>query len=194
VSSSISVRQFKRWPGTELNFDPTRQEAGALGSDQRASERRTGIYLSSSRSGSVEPEYKMTIFSTPSGLPPIPDDLSVPEFMLDFASSYRPRRPLSAPWLIDDATGRRFDYNQVNARVQSLANGLKNVCNLGPSSHLQPPYRLFLSFTSRGRRWHVISFHALVFGCSPVPQSVSSVQTTLTILYPFGPYIGLAPS
>lgn len=54
--------------------------------------------------------------------PPIPDDVTVAQFILD---SYHPTRPLrdqGKPWLIDDATGRHVGYEEVrNSLFPSLA-------------------------------------------------------------------------
>ena len=46
--------------------------------------------------------------------PPIPDDLTTVQFLLD---SYHPTRPIRGgdiPWLIEDSTGRGIGYEEVN--------------------------------------------------------------------------------
>ncbi|OCH94583.1 phenylacetyl-CoA ligase [Obba rivulosa] len=61
----------------------------------------------------------------PDGLPYIPDDLTVAQFMLD---SHHPTRPIPKhprAWLIEDATGRQIYYDEIRARVSGLANALK---------------------------------------------------------------------
>ncbi len=57
----------------------------------------------------------MTEFVSPhAGLPHIPDDLTIPQFMLD---SWHPTRPIKEgllnPWLIEDATGRPVSCEEV---------------------------------------------------------------------------------
>ena len=46
--------------------------------------------------------------------PEIPDDLSIPQFFLDSWHPLRPRRPVGSPWIIDDESGNRLDYEQVS--------------------------------------------------------------------------------
>ncbi|KAI0270030.1 acetyl-CoA synthetase-like protein [Gloeopeniophorella convolvens] len=56
-------------------------------------------------------------------LPHIPDNLTVPQFMLD---SWHPTRPVSQsnPWFVEDATGRAIGFEEVRSRVYGLANAL----------------------------------------------------------------------
>ena len=46
--------------------------------------------------------------------PEIPDDSSIPQFLLDSWHPLRPRRPIGAPWVIDDESGNTLDYEQVS--------------------------------------------------------------------------------
>ena len=45
--------------------------------------------------------------------PPIPDDLTIPQFFLDYQHPLRPVRKDLTPWLIEDATGRKIGYEEV---------------------------------------------------------------------------------
>lgn len=45
--------------------------------------------------------------------PPIPDDLTIPQFLLDYYHPERPLRPKACPWLIEDGTGRTIFYEEV---------------------------------------------------------------------------------
>lgn len=57
--------------------------------------------------------HRMTEFK---GIPlpcAIPDNLTLVQFILDEAHVVRPVRPVGAPWFIEDATGRKVDYEQV---------------------------------------------------------------------------------
>jgi hypothetical protein len=51
-------------------------------------------------------------------LPFIPDNLSIPQFILDSQHPTRPLRKDGIPWLIDDARGRKVGFEEV--RVWSL--------------------------------------------------------------------------
>jgi len=48
----------------------------------------------------------------------VPDDLTIPQFFLDF---HHPRRPLrtDAPWLIEDETGRHIGFEEVRIHQES---------------------------------------------------------------------------
>ncbi|KZS98390.1 phenylacetyl-CoA ligase [Sistotremastrum niveocremeum HHB9708] len=59
----------------------------------------------------------------PALLPP-PDDLTIPQFMLDSFHPARPVREDHSPWLIDDQSGKSYHYEQIRMRVHGLANGL----------------------------------------------------------------------
>lgn len=54
-------------------------------------------------------------YAPQSYLPTIPNDLTIPQFVLD---SYHPWRPICrrlTPWLIEDTTGREVGYEEVRA-------------------------------------------------------------------------------
>lgn len=56
----------------------------------------------------------MTEFVSPGDpVPYIPDNLTITQFILDSAHSYRPLRPVNVPWLIEDATGRKIGLEEV---------------------------------------------------------------------------------
>ncbi|KZP07131.1 amp dependent CoA ligase [Athelia psychrophila] len=55
---------------------------------------------------------------------PIPDDISVAQFILDRDHPRRPVRPTDTAWLIDDATGRKVFYEELRERTHGLANAL----------------------------------------------------------------------
>ena len=95
----------------------------------------------------------MTEFrSISAALPPIPDDLSVPQFILDHPSPLRTTRPTDTPWLINDHTGRAVHHaevrlcphlnlnltpvSQIAQRTRSLANALSIKWNISPSTPL----------------------------------------------------------
>lgn len=99
-------------------------------------------------------KFNMNVFHSLQGsCPPIPDDLTCAQFLLD---SHHPTRPLRAgniPWLIEDATGRAIGYDEVccswsfcdfafttmkklRAKTFGLANALHRRWGVGkPSNH-----------------------------------------------------------
>lgn len=54
----------------------------------------------------------------------VPDDLTLPQFILDSSHSLRPIRPSHVPWFIEDASGRGVGHEEIRARTYGLANGL----------------------------------------------------------------------
>ncbi|KAF8640955.1 hypothetical protein AX17_000601 [Amanita inopinata Kibby_2008] len=67
----------------------------------------------------------MSLFYPPSSsLPPIPDDLTIPQFILHSRLPYRPSRPDHIPWFIEDNSGRKITFEQVQNRVHHLASAL----------------------------------------------------------------------
>ena len=56
----------------------------------------------------------MTEFHSKLGpCPPIPDDLTLAQFILDTQHSTRAVRPLGVPWFVEDATGRKVTGEEV---------------------------------------------------------------------------------
>lgn len=48
-------------------------------------------------------------------LPFVPDNLTLPQFILDSSHPLRPRRVDDAiPWLIEDQSGRKYGYEEVS--------------------------------------------------------------------------------
>lgn len=68
----------------------------------------------------------MTEFTCQHGpCPHIPDDLTVPQFILDEHHPLRPNRPDTCPWLIEDATGRGIGYEEVRSLFYSAVRAVK---------------------------------------------------------------------
>lgn len=53
------------------------------------------------------------IHSTSGTLPAIPDDLTIPQFQLDYIDPNRPTRHANIPCLIDDASGKKVYLEEV---------------------------------------------------------------------------------
>ncbi|KAN0087717.1 hypothetical protein V8E55_006338 [Tylopilus felleus] len=54
----------------------------------------------------------------------VPDDLTIPQFFLDSHHPLRPARKTGVPWLIEDATARRINLEELRTRTFGLANAL----------------------------------------------------------------------
>ncbi|KAJ7040366.1 amp dependent CoA ligase [Mycena alexandri] len=75
----------------------------------------------------------MAEFHPPHGaspLPNIPDDLSIPQFFLDFNHPARPVRPHGVPWLVEDHTARPIAFDELRLRTAGLANALSSKWNI----------------------------------------------------------------
>lgn len=55
----------------------------------------------------------MQFRSVAAELPSIPDDLSIPQFILDSQHEMRPDRPQGLPWLVADKSGKALGLNEV---------------------------------------------------------------------------------
>lgn len=64
----------------------------------------------------------MTEFRAPNeqDLSIIPDDLTVPQFVLDAQHPARPPQDPNMPWLIEDATGRAIGFEEVRTNRRSV--------------------------------------------------------------------------
>ncbi|KAI8989132.1 amp dependent CoA ligase [Trametes punicea] len=98
-------------------------------------------------------------------LPIIPDDLTIPQFLLDSDHPARPVVKKSQPWLIEELTGREIGSDELRARTFGLANALKIrwnigsddvVCIFGPN-HVDYPVAI----------WAVHRLGAIVTGANP---------------------------
>ncbi|KAH9915423.1 amp dependent CoA ligase [Fomitopsis serialis] len=74
----------------------------------------------------------MRVIHGPGGaLPAIPDDLTIPQFMLDADHPSRPKTDRNRPWMIEETTGREVVKAELHSRTDSLANALKIRWNIG---------------------------------------------------------------
>ncbi|EJF61689.1 amp dependent CoA ligase [Dichomitus squalens LYAD-421 SS1] len=64
-------------------------------------------------------------------LPFIPDDLSLPQFLLDVHHPSRPVRTKPQAWFIEETSGREIGLDEIRARTHGLANALKIRWNIG---------------------------------------------------------------
>ncbi|OCH94571.1 acetyl-CoA synthetase-like protein [Obba rivulosa] len=108
----------------------------------------------------------MAVFKGPQDLPFVPDDLTVPQFILD---THHPCKPVvvrgDIPCLIDDATGRQIGAEEIRARTYGLANGMHArwsireddvICIFSPN-HVDYPVAM----------WAILRLGATVTGANP---------------------------
>ncbi|KAL4257832.1 hypothetical protein AB1N83_009460 [Pleurotus pulmonarius] len=70
----------------------------------------------------------MSVFRAPTSsgeAPHIPDDLTIPQFILDNHHPIRPHRPNGVPWLVADKSGKRMDLEEIQTRTTGLAISLQ---------------------------------------------------------------------
>jgi len=92
----------------------------------------------------------MTEFHSPTGvLPFIPDDLSIPQFILDSQHPTRPLRNDGTPWLIGDDCGREIGLEELRARTFGLANSLKSKWSIGERDQIFFETLILLCFRRR---------------------------------------------
>ncbi|KZT72452.1 acetyl-CoA synthetase-like protein [Daedalea quercina L-15889] len=74
----------------------------------------------------------MRLLHGPGGpLPAIPDDLTIPQFMLDTGHPSRPKTDRNRAWMIEEGTGREVGEEELRSRTDGLANALKAQWNIG---------------------------------------------------------------
>ncbi|KAJ8482505.1 hypothetical protein ONZ45_g14929 [Pleurotus djamor] len=122
-------------------------------------------------------------------LPPIPDNLTVPQFLLDQNHPARPLPPRGGnPWLIDDTTGRRVSQEELRARTYGLANVLfseygvreDDVVLIFSRNHIDYPVVI----------WAVHRVGAIVSGANPdyttdeLVYQLEATKATMMFVYP----------
>ncbi|KAI0050546.1 hypothetical protein FA95DRAFT_1603373 [Auriscalpium vulgare] len=88
----------------------------------------------------------MTEFLANIPLTPVPDDLTIPQFVFDHKHFLRPARG-DVPFFINDATGHKVSEKEAFRRTYTLANGLSrrwDVGKRGPHCMLLPPVKVFV--------------------------------------------------
>ncbi|KZT30741.1 amp dependent CoA ligase [Neolentinus lepideus HHB14362 ss-1] len=74
----------------------------------------------------------MTEFVSSEGpLPHIPDDLSIPQFILDSSHPARQMHNENQPWLIEDGSGKTVGLKEIRPKVDALANALNSSYHVG---------------------------------------------------------------
>ncbi|KAF7299230.1 Phenylacetyl-CoA ligase [Mycena indigotica] len=123
-------------------------------------------------------------------LPPVPDHLTIPQFMLDsgYVDTLRPKRPGHGPFLIDDASGRKVSLDELRDRTQALANVLSSVYSIGEEdvvlvfsrNHLDYPVVLWATHRLGG----IVSPANPDFNHSELEYQLKATQAKLLIIHP----------
>ncbi|EIM92300.1 amp dependent CoA ligase [Stereum hirsutum FP-91666 SS1] len=131
----------------------------------------------------------MTEFESPFGpLPHIPDDVTLPQFLLDSTHPRRPVRKEGIPWLIEDATGRRIGFEEIRARVDGLANALslkwsiredEVVCIFSPN-HVDYPVAIYAVH----RLGAIVTAANPAYNAAELEYQLSTTKTVSIIVHP----------
>lgn len=57
----------------------------------------------------------------------IPDNLTLPQFILDSSHPTRPIRKGGIPWLVDDTSGRQIGFEEVSHNIYLIASTFYNL-------------------------------------------------------------------
>ncbi|KAH7913981.1 hypothetical protein BJ138DRAFT_1144920 [Hygrophoropsis aurantiaca] len=109
----------------------------------------------------------------------VPDDLTIPQFFLDYNHPLRPIRKDGSPWLIEDGTSRKIGYEEIRARTFGFANGLSlcfgikedDVVLIFSPNHVDYPIAI----------WGVHRLGAIISGANPTytcDELVFQIETT----------------
>ncbi|KAI9462217.1 hypothetical protein HD554DRAFT_2206554 [Boletus coccyginus] len=108
----------------------------------------------------------------------VPDDLTIPQFFLDSHHPLRPARQAGVPWLIDDATGRSVDLEEVRTRTFGLANALQaryGIMVISSPNHVDYPPAM----------WATHRLGGIVSGANPAytpDELLHQIQATSAVL------------
>ncbi|THH33494.1 hypothetical protein EUX98_g689 [Antrodiella citrinella] len=82
------------------------------------------------------------VFAAPIGPPDVPDNLTIPQFLLDSRHPLRPLNQQANPWFIQDEYGRGVGFEEVRARTYGLANAMSSRYNIHYPTALWAIHRL----------------------------------------------------
>ncbi|KAG7444137.1 phenylacetyl-CoA ligase [Guyanagaster necrorhizus] len=122
-------------------------------------------------------------YSKVGSLPHVPDDLTIPQFILDYAHPIRPERPNGVPWLVTDRSGRKIHLDEIQRRTNGLAVGLKEKFSIGSNDPV-----LFFSTNHVDYpvcMWAVHRILGIVTPCNPsltVPELVKHLRLSKSSL------------
>ncbi|KAG1733050.1 uncharacterized protein EDB91DRAFT_1150224 [Suillus paluster] len=112
----------------------------------------------------------------------VPDDLTLPQFILD---SHHPRRPVrtNTPWLIEDETGRNIGLDEIRARTFGFANGLTlryGIILIFSPNHVDYPPAIWATHRLGG----IVSGANPAYTTEELLYQIQVVKATLIIAHP----------
>ncbi|PCH35748.1 amp dependent CoA ligase [Wolfiporia cocos MD-104 SS10] len=131
----------------------------------------------------------------PGELAPIPDDLSIVQFMHDHHHSTRPVPKDFAPWFIEEETGRQIGYEDVKTRTNALAQALHarwgigelQICIFSPN-HVDYPIVTWAAF----RLGAIISAANPAYTADELVYQLSATHAKLLVVHPWNLAAGRA--
>ncbi|KIY71971.1 amp dependent CoA ligase [Cylindrobasidium torrendii FP15055 ss-10] len=127
----------------------------------------------------------MNIFESPAGpIPDIPDDLIIPQFILDSQHPIRPKRPQGTPWLVADKSGKSLDLEEIQRRTNGLTLGLKEKYSVGDGDVVLFFCGNHIDYTVC--MWAVHRLLGIVTPCNPVltvPELVQHIKLSNATLF-----------
>ncbi|KZT72456.1 acetyl-CoA synthetase-like protein [Daedalea quercina L-15889] len=128
-------------------------------------------------------------------LAPIPDDLTIVQFMLDYQHSTRPVPPNHRPWFIEDESGRKVEFDEVKFRTNALANAFHSrwklreddvVCIFSPN-HIDYPITIWAAF----RLGAVITAANPAYTADELVHSLTTTKSKLLVVHPWNLKVAL---
>ncbi|KDQ25943.1 hypothetical protein PLEOSDRAFT_1045992 [Pleurotus ostreatus PC15] len=132
------------------------------------------------------------IYAPVQDFPKIPDNLTVPQFLLDVNHPTRPQPPsVGTPWLIDDTSGATFGKEELRARTHGLANSLwtkYNILLIFSRNHCDYPVAI----------WAVHRIGGVISGANPdftvdeLAYQLEATKATFMFVYSDAQAVGTA--
>ncbi|KAF8558343.1 acetyl-CoA synthetase-like protein [Imleria badia] len=118
----------------------------------------------------------------------VPDDLTIPQFFLDSHHPLRPARKAGVPWLIEDATARPIDLEELRTRTFGLANALQarfgikenDVVVLFSPNHVDYPLAMWATHRLGG----IVSGANPAYTANELLHQIQTTAATLVIAHP----------
>ncbi|THU97155.1 phenylacetyl-CoA ligase [Dendrothele bispora CBS 962.96] len=129
----------------------------------------------------------MTIFhSNSQPLPPVPDSLTVPQFILDTeVKTTDPRAPTKIPCFIEELTGRKIYLDELRSKTEYFARGIKAKWNIGEGSVVSifSPNHIDYPFCIWGvhRLGGIVAPMSFALGASELVHQLKLVETNVII-------------
>ncbi|KAI0772847.1 acetyl-CoA synthetase-like protein [Trametes elegans] len=138
-----------------------------------------------------------TVYGDGGPLAPIPDDLTIPQFLFDSHHSLGGEALHDRPsaWLIDDATGREVSGDQLRARIWGLANSMRLrwgigdgdvVCIYGPN-HIDYPVVLWATHRVGG----IMTGANPAYTADELVYQIRTAKATVLFVHPDSLQVGL---